>query len=80
MMLDCNLCEVIDIFKKAEVPDYRAKQLAVRYHYVILAVQYKIVKRGARYCVTTEDGSRTLGCHSTRAEALKQLRAVEANK
>lgn len=38
-----------------------------------------IKKQGSRYVVTTEDG-RTLGTHATRAEAVKQLQAVEASK
>lgn len=40
----------------------------------------RIVERDDQFCVVTEDGSKTLGCHPTRAEALQQLRAVEANK
>lgn len=38
-----------------------------------------IVKRGDTYVVTTESG-RVLGTHDTRAEAVEQLRAVEASK
>lgn len=40
----------------------------------------KVVLRDGKYCVTTADGSRTLGCHATRAAAEAQLRAIEANK
>lgn len=41
---------------------------------------YKITKRGDEFCVTTEDGSKTLGCHDSKEKAMAQLRAVEANK
>jgi hypothetical protein len=41
---------------------------------------YTIVQRGDQWCVTTADGSKTLGCHPSKEEALNQLRAVEANK
>jgi len=40
----------------------------------------RVVKRGEEWCVTTEDGSKTLGCHDTQAKAIQQLAAVEANK
>lgn len=43
-------------------------------------VSKRIVRRGNKHCVVTEDGKRTLGCHPTRAEALRQLAAIEANK
>lgn len=39
-----------------------------------------IKKIGSRYCLYTKDGSRKLGCHGTRAEAVAQERAVEAAK
>lgn len=39
-----------------------------------------IVKRGNQYAVTTEDGSKTLGVHSTREDAQKQLAAIEIGK
>jgi len=39
-----------------------------------------IVKRGKKWCVISSDKSKTLGCHGTRAEALKQLQAVEISK
>ena len=38
---------------------------------------YKLVKRGSRYCVVKADGSKTMGCHPTRAKALKQFAALE---
>lgn len=41
---------------------------------------YKVVKRGDEWCVTTEDGSKTLGCHPSAEKAGAQLRAVEASK
>lgn len=43
-------------------------------------IDKRIVQRGAQWCVTTEDGSKTLGCHGTREAALRQLAAVEAVK
>lgn len=39
-----------------------------------------IVKRGNQYAVTTEDGSKTLGVHSNREDAQKQLAAIEISK
>jgi HK97 family phage prohead protease len=44
------------------------------------AEEKRIVRRDGKYCVATEDGSKILGCHDTRGEALAQLRAVEAGK
>lgn len=41
---------------------------------------HTIVKRGTKWCVTSKDGSKTLGCHDTEAEAKAQLAAVEASK
>lgn len=38
-----------------------------------------IERRGNQYCVTTQSG-KTIACHTTRASALAQLRAIEANK
>lgn len=43
-------------------------------------IEKRIVRRGGEFCVVTEDGSKTLGCHATREAAVAQLRAVEANK
>lgn len=39
-----------------------------------------IVKSGSQYKVKTEDGSRTLGTHSSHEDAARQLRAIEASK
>lgn len=39
-----------------------------------------IVKRGGKYAVTTEDGSRTLGVHDSEESARKQLAAIEISK
>lgn len=39
-----------------------------------------IKKVGSKYCLFTANGSRKLGCHSTRVEALTQERAVQARK
>ncbi len=43
-------------------------------------VTKRIVERDGEYCVLSEDGSKTLGCHATEAMAQRQLRAVEASK
>lgn len=40
----------------------------------------RITRRGSKWLVTTEDGSRTLGTHDTKADAVTQLAAVESNK
>lgn len=39
-----------------------------------------IRRRNGKFQVVTSDGSRVLGTHDTKDEALKQLRAVEASK
>lgn len=39
-----------------------------------------IRQEGDKWCLFTADGSRKLGCHDTRDEALAQERAVQANK
>lgn len=39
-----------------------------------------IKKRGNKWVVTDRTGKKILGTHSTKDSALKQLRAVEANK
>lgn len=44
------------------------------------ALEKKIVRRGAQYCVTTASGDRTLGCHPTLAAAQRQLSEVESRK
>lgn len=46
---------------------------------VVQRVDYFIRKRGNQWCVLSEAG-KTLGCHPTRAKAVAQLGAVEANK
>ena len=43
-------------------------------------LEKRIVERDGQFCVVSDDGSETLGCHDTESEALEQLRAVEANK
>lgn len=43
-------------------------------------VSKKIVRRGAKYCVTSEDGSREFGCFDTRAAADRRLGQVESFK
>lgn len=39
-----------------------------------------IAKRGNKYVVTNADGTKTLGSHYTRRQAIRQLRAIEASK
>lgn len=39
-----------------------------------------IRKRDGKYVVLNSTGTKVLGKHSTRAKALKQLRAIEASK
>lgn len=39
-----------------------------------------IQRRGGKYRVVTKDGSRVLGEHDSKDDALRQLRAVEASK
>lgn len=39
-----------------------------------------IKKRGRMYVVTTHDGKKTLGEHTTLSQAKKQLAAIEASK
>lgn len=39
-----------------------------------------IRKQKNQWCVFSKDGSKKLGCHSTKEKALKQLRAVEISK
>lgn len=39
-----------------------------------------IRKEGYKWCVYNHTGTRLLGCHRTKREALAQLRAIEINK
>lgn len=39
---------------------------------------YDIVKRKDKFCVVKADTEKTMGCHDTRDEALKQQRALYA--
>lgn len=39
-----------------------------------------IKKRGNKWVVTDKSGKKTLGTHTSREAAVKQLRAIEANK
>lgn len=39
-----------------------------------------IRKRGNKFIVTNKAGTKVLGTHNTRKEALKQLAAIEASK
>lgn len=43
-------------------------------------VAKKIVRRGAQYCVVSEDGSQNFGCFATRAAAVRRLGQVESFK
>jgi hypothetical protein len=49
-------------------------------HLIVTNIAKKIVRRDGQWCVTTADGSETLGCHDTEAAAQRQLRAIEMNK
>lgn len=40
----------------------------------------KIRKNGDKWEVTNEAGTKVLGTHSTREDAVEQLQAIEANK
>ena len=40
----------------------------------------RIVKRGSKWAVVSKDGSKTLGTHDTKEDAVKQLQAIEINK
>lgn len=40
----------------------------------------KIRKKGSQWEVTNEKGTKVLGTHPTKEEAVKQLQAIEANK
>jgi hypothetical protein len=39
-----------------------------------------IVKKGSKFQVTTEDGSRVLGTHPNKESARRQLAAIEISK
>lgn len=41
---------------------------------------YEIVKRGGKWCVTKEGGSKTFGCHPSKGKAEAQLRALYASE
>jgi len=41
---------------------------------------YKLVHRDDEWCVTSEDGTKSLGCYPTETEARERLRQVEAAK
>ncbi len=42
-----------------------------------MLIQKRIVKRGSRHCVTSEDGSKNLGCGPSKGWAEKRLQQVE---
>lgn len=46
----------------------------------LMVLNEKIIKRGDKYIVTNEAGTKILGTHDTRKKALKQLQAIEASK
>ena len=66
------------------VEDFRAKldrrQGSGKIRHEVAMVLFKIEHRGAKWLVTSEDGSKVLGTHDTKADAEKQLRAVEVAK
>ena len=39
-----------------------------------------IVKKDGKWLVKSEDGKKTLGTHDNKADAVKQLEAIEINK
>ena len=41
---------------------------------------YDIRKRGNKFCVVKRDGGKTMGCHTSRAKAARQLSAIMANE
>lgn len=41
---------------------------------------YEITQRGSQYCVIKQGTSQSMGCHDTREEALRQMRAIIANE
>lgn len=44
---------------------------------VVMSNPYKIAKRGSKYCVVKVHGGKVMGCHLSRARALKQFAALE---
>ena len=45
-----------------------------------IELEKKIMKRGNKWLVTNEAGTEVLGTHNTRADAVRQLAAIEASK
>lgn len=43
-------------------------------------INEKVIKRKDKWLVTTKDGSKILGTHSTKEKAIKQLQAIEISK
>lgn len=41
---------------------------------------YDIRKMGSKYCVVKRDGGKKMGCHPSRAKAVRQLRAIMASE
>lgn len=41
---------------------------------------YEITQRGSQYCVVKQGTSQSMGCHDTREEALRQMRAIVVNE
>lgn len=39
-----------------------------------------IKKQGSKYCVYDSTGKKKIACHDTKAQAIKQLKAIEASK
>lgn len=46
----------------------------------LMVLNEKIIKRGDKYVVTNEAGTKVLGTHDSRKKALKQLQAIESSK
>ena len=67
--------EDIEILSKNKIDDHKKT-----FSSSDLLHTYKIVKRGSKWCAVSEDGTRTMGCYSSRAGAAERLRQVEAAK
>lgn len=50
------------------------------HHFLYGRHNMSIKKRGNKWIVTDKSGKRILGTHTSREAAVKQLRAIEANK
>jgi hypothetical protein len=80
-MKECTLCDVIEIFKKQGFSKEEATRMAMKYHYTVELVTYKVVKRGDKWCVVSHtDPNKSYGCHDSKEKAHAQLRAIKSKK